>query len=295
MTGLVWLALDGVGHPLDAPPQSPWDTDLPTLRPFVDAGRALDARLGMAGLPQSATGQTAWLTGQNAARVMGGHYGPRPGPTLRRLLEDAVPARLARAGGRAALLNCYPEAYFERASIQPQRNSHGCFPLSFLLAGGALNPASFPLVSPLLGLAFEAPHAPTNDLDDLRRLGEAVGESAARADLLLLDLWFSDFLGHQGGPGAQGELRQAARAYLARLDALLEGVLARAERVVLTSDHGNFEDLRVKTHTVARVPFAGVGVALPRLGRGGRELPPLPQGAQDLVVGAQTIAALLGL
>ena len=58
MSGILWLALDGVGHPQDAPPGSVWEQDLPTLRAVVDAGLALDATLGVPGLPQSGTGQS---------------------------------------------------------------------------------------------------------------------------------------------------------------------------------------------------------------------------------------------
>ncbi len=277
--GWLWLALDGVGHPQDAPPGSPWETDLPTLRPLVDAGQAVDARLGFGGLPQSATGQTSWLTGQNAAAVMGGHYGPRPGPTLRPLLAEGLPVRLVRAGGRAELLNGYVPAYFVREARG--RNPHGCFPLSVLLAGRTLNPPGWPLVAPPLGLDFAPPFAATGGLDELRRLGERVGERAGDADLLLLDLWFSDVLGHRGGPGERPGLHAAARAYLERLDALLEGMLTVGAGVILTSDHGNFEDLSVKSHTSARVPFAGAGVALPPV--------------QDIVGGGRAIAGLFGL
>ncbi|MCD0167460.1 metalloenzyme domain protein, partial [Deinococcus sp. 12RED42] len=42
MRGIVWLALDGVGHPQDAPPGSVWEQDLPALRPLIDAGLALE-------------------------------------------------------------------------------------------------------------------------------------------------------------------------------------------------------------------------------------------------------------
>lgn len=280
MSGLIWLALDGVGHPLDAPDHSPWNTALPTLRPLIDAGQALDAHLHTEGLPQSATGQTSWLTGENAARVMKGHYGPRPGPTLRAMLERSLPVRLTRAGGRTELLNFYPSAYFERTR-PPTRNPYGCFPWSVLQAGRTLNPAGFPLVAPTLGLTFEAPHAPTTGLDHLRTLGEALGHAALQADLLILDLWFSDFLGHAGGPGERSELHAAARAYLTRLDALLEGLSQTGARLVVTSDHGNFENLGIKTHTHARVPFAGAGVELPA--------------ADGITEGAQAIAGLLGL
>ena len=269
---LVWLALDGVGHPADAPPGSPWETELPALRPLVDAGLALDAALGVPGLPQSATGQSCWLTGQDAVALMGEHYGPQPGPTLRRLLDaSALPGRLTRAGGRAALLNLYPPGYF---AAQQGRARHGCFPYSFLSVGLELNPPGLPLLSPTLGMGYLPPWQPLDDPDDWARRGAEVA-AVRDHDLLVLDLWFSDLLGHRGRAPTLPELHAAARAYLGRLDRLVAGLLEGGARLALSSDHGNFEDLTRKTHTRARVPFAGVGLELGRpadIREGGRVL-----------------------
>ncbi|MFC4454364.1 metalloenzyme domain protein [Deinococcus sonorensis] len=276
MTALYWLALDGVGHPADAPPFSPWDMDLPTLRPVIEAGRALDATLGVEGLPQSATGQSCWLTGQDAVARMGGHYGPHPGPTLKRLLDEAgLPGRVRAAGGQAALLNYYPPGYF----AQPRLRA-GCFPYSFTTAGLPQNPPGLPHLPPTLGLQYTAPWTAVDPPDHWRRQGERLAALPGQ-DLLVLDLWFSDLLGHQGRAPTPPDLLWAGQAYLARLDALLEGLLHAGARVVLSSDHGNFEDLGVKSHTRARVPFAGVGVELG-----------LPD---DVVQGGQVMARLLGL
>ena len=282
-TPLIWLALDGVGHPADAPDSGPWETELPTLRPFVDAGLALDATLGVPGLPQSATGQTCWLTGQDGVAAMHGHFGPQPGPTLRRMLDEAsLPVRLAQTGRRAALLNFYPPGYF---AAQQERPRHGCFPYSFLAAGLSLNPSGLPLLSPTLGLDYRAPWTATDSLDDWRRRGEAV--AAVRGyDLLVFDAWFSDLLGHEGRSVPPEGLHAAAGGYLRRLDALLDGLLRAGASVVLSSDHGNFEDLNVKSHTTARVPFAASGVSLK-----------LPGGAQptDVPQGGQVLQGLFGL
>ncbi len=258
-TSLIWLALDGVGHPADALPGSPWETELPTLRAFVDAGLAMDATLGVPGLPQSATGQTCWLTGQNAVAAMGEHFGPQPGPTLRRMLdESSLPVRLTQTGRRAALLNVYPPPYF---TAQAKRARHGCFPYSFLAAGLPLNPPGLPLLSPTLGLDFRAPWQAQGSLDDWRRQGEALAGVQGH-DLLVFDAWFSDLLGHEGREPPPEGLYRAATEYLRCLDALLEGLLTAGAAVVLSSDHGNFENLGVKSHTLARVPFAASGVTL---------------------------------
>lgn len=261
MTGLVWVALDGVGHPHDAPPESAWEQDLPTLRPLLGAGLVLDAALGVPGLPQSGTGQACWLTGRDAVALMGEHFGPQPGPTLQQLLhEESLPVRLSQAGGRAALLNYYAPAYV--LAGQGGRNRLGCFPFSFQAAGLPLNPPGLPPVRASLGLRYEFPWTPLHTLDEVRETGLAVAHAAREWDLLVMDLWFSDLLGHAGRPDAPPAVPAAARAYLKRVDALLLGLLEGGARVVLSSDHGNLENLNVKAHTLARVPFAGVGVKL---------------------------------
>ena len=260
MTGLVWLALDGVGHPDDAPPGSAWEQDLPALRPLIDAGLALDTTLGVPGTPQSGTGQSCALTGRDAVRVMGEHFGPYPGPTLQKLLrEESLPVRLTQMGGAAALLNFYPPGYFAAHERRPR---HGCFPFSFLAAGLPLNPPGLPSVSPTLGLRYGSPWVPSLEPSELRSQGRAVARASETHDLLVLDLWLSDLLGHEGRLGAPPELLAAARRYLQHLDALLASLLDGGARVVISSDHGNFEDLGIKGHTVARVPFAGSGVEL---------------------------------
>ncbi|WP_293911707.1 metalloenzyme domain protein [Deinococcus sp.] len=260
MTGLVWLALDGVGHPADAPSGSAWEQELPALRPLIDAGLALDTTLGVSGTPQSGTGQSCWLTGRDAVRIMGEHFGPYPGPTLQKLLrQESLPVRLIQAGGTAALLNVYPPGYFAAHDKRPR---HGCFPFSFLAAGLSLNPPGLPSVSPTLGLRYGSPWAATLEPSELHAQGREVARAAQAHDLLVLDLWLSDLLGHEGRPDAPPELLAAARRYLRCLDALLAGLLEGGARVVISSDHGNFENLGIKGHTLARVPFAGSGVEL---------------------------------
>lgn len=276
----VWIALDGVGHPLDAPAGSAWEQDLPALRPLVDRGAALDATLGVPGQPQSGTGQSCWLTGQDAVRVMGEHFGPHPGPTLQRLLtRHSLPVRLTQAGARVALANHYAPAFFE---AQRRRSRLGCFPFSFQAAGLPLNPPGLPLVSASLGLDYRAPWLEqTLSVSEVQALGTALGVSARGRDLLVLDLWFSDLLGHAGRDPTPEEVTRAARSYLCRVDALLAGLLTGGAEVVLSSDHGNMENLRVKAHTLARVPLAASFTAV--------------SGPGNVVHGGQWLSAWVGL
>ena len=72
----------------------------------------------------------------------------------------------------------------------------------------------------------------------------------------MLDLWLSDAIGHSGAAPVPATSLQAGREYLQRVDALLTGLLEASAAAVITSDHGNLENLQVKGHTRARVPLA---------------------------------------
>ena len=276
---MLWILLDGVGHPDDAPPGSVWEQNLPSFELLLQSGQALDARLGVDGLPQSGTGQTSWLCGVNAAKVMNRHYGPQPGPTLLKLLAECLPVRLARAGGRVELLNFYPPGYFAGMGKSGVRK-HGCIPQSVLGAGRKLNPDGFPHISPVLGLEYGAPFAATHSLEHLHAQGLEAGHAAGGLDLGLLDLWLSDTLGHLGATPTPPDVLEGAKRYMRYLDAFLSGVLESGCPFVVSSDHGNFEDLSLRTHTYARVPLLSHGLELPL--------------CADIAEGGQAIAELFG-
>ncbi|MCB0062872.1 MAG: hypothetical protein KDE19_12185, partial [Caldilineaceae bacterium] len=107
MRRVIFLFLDGVGlGPADPAVNPLAATDYPTLYPtltallngsplvaetgFYTTERATlvpaDANFDVAGRPQSATGQTAILTGKNAPALLGEHYGPRPDDRVRAIL-----------------------------------------------------------------------------------------------------------------------------------------------------------------------------------------------------------------
>jgi len=123
--------IDGIGVGSDDPDQNPLASgEFPTLRltrsrsPESPAGpprqsRGVDAGMGVAGLPQSATGQTAILTGVNASAAVGHHVSGFPGPTLRRILFDRSLLKQIREQGRSAtFLNAFRPEYFEMPHAQ---------------------------------------------------------------------------------------------------------------------------------------------------------------------------------
>src|SRR5512143_1438262 len=118
--------IDGLGVGTDDPAFNPLATGrfpslalTESLRPEAEVGapalaHGLDASLGVKGLPQSATGQTAILTGVNAPAALGHHMSGFPGPTLRRILgERSLLRAIAEAGLRPTFLNAFGPRFFQ--------------------------------------------------------------------------------------------------------------------------------------------------------------------------------------
>jgi hypothetical protein len=249
--------LDGVGlMPTHA--QHPFQGSYPTLEALCIAApretsssefvaRPIDARLGVAGLPQSGTGQTTLLTGVNAALAMGRHYGPWVSPSLQRILDGGtVLDRVRAALGTVRLANLYPRQYLE--SLESGKTRLNAIATAALGAGARLEGADGLGVSPLL----RDPRGAV-DMKQVETWARAFANSDAT--VTIYDEWWSDHVGHDMNL-TEGQM------FAARLEVFCQTVLeARASDALLlvTSDHGNFEDLSIKTHTLNPVPLAAVG------------------------------------
>lgn len=229
----------------------------PVTRPALVV-RHLDAGLGYPGLPQSATGQATLLTGVNAAAVMNGHYGPYPGPTLKELLKvGTLFSAVSAAGGKSVLANAFPPSYLQRV----EEGYKVSVPVYAALAAGltlgdlAAYRAGLALSADLTGDALQALDASLPVLLP-EAAGRRLAEMAKRHTLTFFDFWLSDTAGHRW------PLDQAI-ALVARLDRFLAGLVGGLDlaevTLLITSDHGNLEDKRVKTHTANPVPLLALG------------------------------------
>ena len=220
----------------------------------------LDACLGVPGLPQSATGQTALLTGRNAPAQIGRHLTAYPTPSLAALLAaDGLMGVLRGHGVPVALANAYTPAYFE--AVAARRLRHGAITLHGLQAGVRLRTVE----------DLRAGRAVYQDLTNARAraFGEDVPEIAPEAagrnlaaivrghGFTIFEFFQTDLAGHRRIDGAAEVIE--------RFDRFLGGALAHLDLsttlVLLTSDHGNVEDARTRGHTTNPVPalLAGAG------------------------------------
>lgn len=270
---VLMLFLDGVGigrrdaaiNPLFAAALPAFhrllDGDMPSLHRRQRDGRLatllpLDATLGVPGLPQSGTGQTALFTGVNGAKLIGKHFGPHPYSSLRPVIEaHNVFRRVLQADCRPAFANAFPQRFFDYAEHRKTRLSvttMSCFYAGLHIRGAEDLAGGNGISADITGEGWNAPGYPEIPLCTPREAGHRLAALSAKFTFTLFEYWKTDHAGH-----AQS-MKEAVQT-LERLDGLLEGVLECLDMnetlLVVTSDHGNIEDLSTRSHTRNPVPL----------------------------------------
>jgi 2,3-bisphosphoglycerate-independent phosphoglycerate mutase len=222
---------------------------------------ALDACLGIEGLPQSATGQTALLTGLNVPAIIGYHYGPKPNKEVAAYLNNGnLFSRLAKAGISAALLNAYPPRYFD--AIESGHRLPGAMAMAAYRAGIHLMTAEDlyqgnAISADLTGIGWRE-HLGFADTPLLTpyQAGVRLADLSKRFTFSLFEYWLSDIAGH-------GQNMEQACNILETFDQALDGLLDSWDDetglILIVSDHGNLEDLSTRRHTSNPVPLLLIG------------------------------------
>ena len=275
---ILFLFLDGIGLGPDDPAANPFArAGMPNLTRLLGGHRlvdgvaplaserasvvALDACMGVQGMPQSGSGQAALLTGLNVPALIGGHYGPWPSTAIVNLLANGNIFRAVRRQGKtAAFLNAYPPAYFQ--AIESRRRVYSSIPQGVVSAGLPLRTADDLRRGDALAADFTArgwhERLGLTDIPLLseREAGARMAALASGYDFSFFEYWLSDYAGH-------GQDMTQALALLESLDAMLGGLLEawRDEEglILITSDHGNMEDLSTRGHTMNPVPAVIIG------------------------------------
>lgn len=223
------------------------------------AARPVDANLGVDGLPQSGTGQAALLTGVNAPELFGRHFGPWVPTAIQGLVaRENIFQRLVHAGVEPAFANVAPgglEGARRRTARRP-----GAFPFATLAAGLPVRDeadlrAGRGLVSSITTEGWREAVDPLGPIVPPEEAGRVLANISLESRFAAFAHWDTDYVGHRG-------TADDALAALTRVDAFLTGLLEHLHSdtlLVLTSDHGNLEDLTVTTHTRNPVPFYAFG------------------------------------
>lgn len=274
---VLFIFLDGIGLGEEDPGVNPLArAKMPNLNSLLD-GRSLlkgavpfygeratllgvDPAVGINGLPQSATGQAILVTGINIPAELGYHYGPKPNREVAAYLKEAsLFSRFVKAGKKAALLNAYPPRYFQ--GIDSGKRLYSSIPLAVINAGLPL----FRHDDLFLGRALSAdftgegwrmmlgfPEAPVMDP---QQAGNKLAELAKQYDFSLFEYWASDYAGHK-------QQMDNAVGLMETFDRVLGGLVeawGNDGLILVTSDHGNMEDMSTRKHTDADVPSLVIG------------------------------------
>lgn len=241
--------------------------DYPVLRQLLGGARPLlsaglvagpgahliptDAQMGVAGRPQSATGQTALLTGLNAPQLLGEHYGPRPDARVRAILERAgIFRRLGSAGKRPYFCNAYPQRYFD--VVHSGRRRLSAVPYAAVSGGQRLLSHADIVAGRALAADFtnqawrDELGYPDVPVYEAAEAGAVLWQIAQPYDFVFFEHWMTDVLGHE-----QNLAR--AVAILQHFDQFLGGLITAADMdhtlIIVASDHGNVEDCSHGKHT----------------------------------------------
>jgi hypothetical protein len=256
--------------------------------PVLDEGTrySVDATFGVPGRPQSASNQAGLYTGLPIPRLLGRHVLGFPNGELRARIEaNSVFRALTRAGRTVALANAYPEFFLSALGLS--RLAAPAADLTPALTTPSrwlkkARPSAVMLAAQAAGVELRTfgdanrDAALTHDIDgrwargerrfdDRRHAGFDVplreAEDAARvfwglgADLTVFEYYLADEAGHR-------QHAETAVETLKTFDAFARAVVSQRphdSHVIVTSDHGNVEDLRTKGHTRNLVPVVVYG------------------------------------
>ncbi|HXD32374.1 MAG TPA: hypothetical protein VN643_14730 [Pyrinomonadaceae bacterium] len=211
-----------------------------------------DSCLGVEGRPQSASGQTTILTGINAPSLLGYHKQGFPNSALLEILKEHSIFKQLRDAGieKITFANAYTQRFFDE---RPRW-------VSATTAAVEAAELSFRTVEDL-----KADQAVYQDFSNglLIARGEDVGprtpEKAAEVlagivathRFTLYEYFITDKMGHAQDFNAS---RLVVQKLAAMIRALLSFLDLDRTTVILTSDHGNIEDLSTRNHTLNSVP-----------------------------------------
>ena len=211
-----------------------------------------DARLGIEGRPQSASGQTTILTGVNAPAAIGHHKQGFPNRALLDIIrEHSIFLQLQRARIEPiTFANTYTKRFFENRPrwISATTAAVEAAGLRFntvedLNAGRAVY-QDFTNAMLIERGEEVAPRTP-------EQAGDVLASITKIHRFTLYEYFITDKVGH-----AQNFER--ARAVVKNLALMIRDLLERLDlsqtTVILTSDHGNLEDLSTRGHTLNPVP-----------------------------------------
>ena len=219
--------------------------------------KQIDANLDMDGLPQSGTGQASLFCGMNMSLLIGKHFGPYAhSQTKPYLKEESLFSDLLKMGKSPHFINAYPKPFFVNAE---KRSRWSCTTWMTMGAGLSLNTEDLVINGEAVTAEVKQDYWKKKLRIELPEIKEAeaaqrILKKANQHDVVLFEYFLTDKAGHEQNP-------ENAFSSLERIDKLLQELIKEIgnHTLLITSDHGNIENLAVKTHTRNLVPLYAYG------------------------------------
>jgi hypothetical protein len=256
---ILFLFIDGVGLRAPAKDNPVHAGICPTLCRLIEKHSVpIDACLNTQGLPQSATGQTAMFTGVNASQYMGRHCEGFPGPTLRKLIEENnLFMSLARKGLRCRFADAY--------MVDGVDDIRGRRFKSVTTVMALTQPETISVQDDLvenLAVAHDITRTSLYEKGHAVRVitpqqaAEHLIQVARANDFTLYEFFLTDLAGHSCNYDHACETLKTLDLFL---DSVVKLCRTTGMLLIVTSDHGNIEDMSTRGHTRNPVPLIAVG------------------------------------
>lgn len=222
-----------------------------------------DPCLGVPGRPQSASGQTTILTGVNAPAQLGYHKQGFPNQALRDIIaEHSIFRQLREAGVEPiTFANAYSRRFFEERPrwVSATTAAVEAAGLNFRTIDDVRNGAA-------VFMDYTNRFLIEKGEDVVERTEEeaatVLASVVAQNRFTLYEYFITDKVGH-------AQDMDLAKIILTSLARFIRSLLVRLDlertTVILTSDHGNIEDLTIRNHTLHQVPTIVWGVNRERI------------------------------
>ncbi|EGD47851.1 metalloenzyme domain protein [Ruminiclostridium papyrosolvens DSM 2782] len=261
---VIFIFLDGVGiGEKDRKANPVYATQKQVLARLIDNARfQADASMGVEGLPQSATGQTAIFTGVNAPKVLNRHLSGQPTISLKKVIyKSNIFSELVKMGYEVTSSNVYRDEYLENMLNVKDRKHRPSVTSVMSMAAGI----EFRTVDEFINengvyhdITGETLKESGYEVDTVtpKRAAQNLYRLSRNYDFILYEHFLTDIQGHKADFDEAVDL-------IDRLDNFFEELMKQMnfeeDVLIMTSDHGNIEDVSIHTHTMNKVPVVVLG------------------------------------
>ncbi len=228
----------------------------------------IDASLGVSGDGQSGTGQFSIYTSQNGAAMFGRHYGPHLPSTLRASLrENNIFRRLKTLGKTSCYANAYSARYVkttidlrQTGKIRHSVLFEAAIEEDILIRGAKDLQREKAVSGDITNNWWVKTIGNTQEAKDIKiispqRAAQHLVNLTSDYDAVFYEFFLTDLAGHQRINVEKKDIIELLDMFLsAAIETLNEETV-----LLLTSDHGNFEDDSNDRHTRNPVPLLAIG------------------------------------